>query len=74
MPDYPVSSQSGTGMKKNNDAKVGYLTKLTQSSIFFGPVPDWIGGCRNADAGVSFLNADAQLCALANQTVGIEHC
>jgi hypothetical protein len=35
----------------------------------FGPVPDRIGVCRNADAGVSFLNADAQLCKKATVLV-----
>jgi hypothetical protein len=47
-------------MKKTNDAGTG-LTGLSRRSpaFFFGPVPDRIGGCRNADDGVTFLNADA---------------
>jgi hypothetical protein len=40
---------------------VWYQTELTQSGIF-GPVPDRNDGCRNADASISFLDADAQLC------------
>jgi hypothetical protein len=35
MPDRPASSQSGTGLKKTNDAgQVRYRIKLTQSGIF----------------------------------------
>jgi hypothetical protein len=41
---------------------VRYRTKLMQH--FFIPVPDWNHGCRNTDAGVSFLDADALLCLL----------
>jgi hypothetical protein len=44
--------------------QVQYRTKVTQSSIFFSPVPDQNLGCQNADAGVSFHDADAQLCPL----------
>ncbi len=40
---------------------VQYQTKLMQSSIFFIPVPDRNHRCQNTDAGVSFLDADAQL-------------
>jgi hypothetical protein len=43
MPDRPASGQSGTGLKKTYDAGTGpvrYRTKLTQSGIFFSPVPD----------------------------------
>jgi hypothetical protein len=62
MPDCPASSQSGTGLKKTNDAgtEVQYRTKLTQSGIFLV----WYrtnSGCRNADASGSFLYADARL-------------
>ncbi len=35
MPDCPASGQSGTGLKKTNDAEtVPYRTKLMQSGIF----------------------------------------
>ncbi len=55
-------SQSGTGMKNTNDAGTGTVPDYTDAvRHFFGPVPDWIGEFLNADAGVSFPNADAQL-------------
>jgi hypothetical protein len=61
-PDCPASAQFGTGMKKlTMPGQVRYWTKLRQSGIFF-PVPDLNYQCRNADADVSFLDADAQLC------------
>jgi hypothetical protein len=63
MPDYPASIQSGTGLKKSNDAGSSPVPVLMHSvRHFLGPVLDWDDGCRNADAGVSFLNADAHLC------------
>jgi hypothetical protein len=72
MPDRPASSQSGTGLKKlTMPEQVRYRTKLTQSGIFFSPVPDFNSGCRNADAGVSFLDADAQLWQQPQPTKGI---
>jgi hypothetical protein len=40
--------------------QVWYQTKLTVWQ-FFSLIPDQNSGCRNADAGVSFLDADAQL-------------
>ncbi len=62
MPDCPASDQSGTGIKKTNDAGTGPVPDQTKAvRHFFGPVLDWNCWCRNADAGVSFLDADAQL-------------
>ncbi len=56
MPDFPVYSQSGTGMKNTNDAGTGTVPDNTDAvRHFFGPVPDWISEFLNADAGVSFL-------------------
>jgi hypothetical protein len=60
MPDCPASDQSSTGIKKTNDAGTG-------------PVPNQIKAVRHflvrywteiidTDAGVSFLDADDQLC------------
>jgi hypothetical protein len=43
MPDCPAYGQSGTGLKKTNDAGTGPVPdycKLTQYGIFFSPVPD----------------------------------
>jgi hypothetical protein len=55
MPDSPASEQYGTGIKKiTMPGQVRYRTKPRQSGIF------WVQ-YRNADAGVSFLDADAQL-------------
>jgi hypothetical protein len=62
LPDCPASDQSGTGMKKLTiPGMVRFWTKPRQSG-FFDPVPDWNYWCGNADAGVSFLDADAQQC------------
>jgi hypothetical protein len=62
MPDCPASGQSGTGLKKTNDAGTGPVPDYAHTvRHFFSPVPDENSGCRNADAGVSFLDADAQL-------------
>ncbi len=55
MPDCPASSQSGTGMKKTNDAGTG--PGLHSPAFFVSG-----SGCRNTDAGVSLLDADPQLC------------
>jgi hypothetical protein len=41
--------------------QVRYWTKLLESGFFFSWVPDYNLGCRNADAGLSFLDVDAQL-------------
>ncbi len=41
MPDCPASDQSGTGMKKSNDAGTyPVLDKADAFQHFFGPVPD----------------------------------
>jgi hypothetical protein len=62
MPDVLTSDQSGTGMKKTNDAGTDLVPDQAGAvQHFFGPVPEQNNGCRNADAGVSFLDADAQL-------------
>ncbi len=54
MPDCLASSQSGTGLKKTNDAGTGpVLDKAYTVQHFLGPVPDYNSGCRNDDAGVS---------------------
>ncbi len=55
MPDRPASSQSGTGLKQTNDAGTG---PVTQSGICLVRYRTKI---RDADAGVSFLDADGQL-------------
>jgi hypothetical protein len=64
MPDCPASSQSGTGMKKKltMPEQVRYRTKPTQSCIFWVLYRNKILDARNADAGVSLLYTDAQLC------------
>jgi hypothetical protein len=62
MPDRPASCQSATGLKKINDA--GARPVPDYSGVvqhFFAPVRDCDGECRNADASVSFLDADAHL-------------
>ncbi len=63
MPDCSVSGQSGTRLKKTSDAETSPVPdKADAIRHFFSPVPDKNSGCRNADACVRFLNADAQLC------------
>jgi hypothetical protein len=65
MPDCPASDQSGTGMKKTNDVGTGLvLTKPMKSGIFSVWYRTEIITCRNANAGVNLLDADAQLCPL----------
>jgi hypothetical protein len=59
MPDCPAFGQSGTGMNRTNDAGTGPVPDLADAVRHF---LDSNSGCRNADAGVSFLDADAQLC------------
>jgi hypothetical protein len=60
MSDCPGSDQSGTGMKKlTMPGPIRNWTEPTPSCIFFGP--DRTEITDNADAGVSFVNADAQL-------------
>jgi hypothetical protein len=50
-------------MKKTNDAGTDPVPDQAGAvRHFFGMVPEWNNGCRNADAGVSFLDANAQLC------------
>ncbi len=63
MPDSPASGQSGTGIQqKTNDARSVPVLDLTDAiRHFIGPVHDRDYGCRNADAGLSFLDADVQL-------------
>jgi hypothetical protein len=65
MPDCLASDQFGFGRKKNLMmlGPVQYRTKLAQSGIF-GPVMHWNYGCRNADPGISFLDANAQIWVL----------
>jgi hypothetical protein len=42
MPNYPASNQSGTGLKKTNDAGTGPVPdKAKAVRHFVGPVPDW---------------------------------
>jgi hypothetical protein len=73
MPNCPASDQSGTGLKKTNDAGTGpVLDQAKTVWHFFGPVPGWNYWCRNADAGVSFLDADAQLWYLVWATLNNE--
>jgi hypothetical protein len=74
MPDCLASGQYGTGMIKTNDARTDPAPDQSDTvQHFFGPVPDLNNGRRNADAGVSFLDADAQpwLCVI---TAGFSHC
>jgi hypothetical protein len=41
MPECPASDQSGTGIKKTNDAGTGPVPHQTKAvRHFFGPVPD----------------------------------
>jgi hypothetical protein len=56
MLDCPASEQSGTGIKLTMPGQVRYRTKPRQSSIFWARYRTVI-----IDAGVSFLDADAQL-------------
>ncbi len=70
MPECPASDQSGTGIKKTNDAGIGLVPDQTKAvRHFFGPVPDWNDWCQNADAGVTFLDADAQLCMVQGRII-----
>ncbi len=51
MPNCPASDQSGTGLKKTNNAGTGPVPDQAKAvRHFFGPVPDWNYWCRNADA------------------------
>ncbi len=62
--DRHTVSQVPEGKKLTMQEPVRYRTNLMQSGIFFIPVPDINHGCQNTDAGVSFHDADAQLCLL----------
>jgi hypothetical protein len=57
MPDCPVMDRKKLTMPE----QVRYWTKLTQSGIFLVRYRTTIW---DADAGVSFLDADTQLCSL----------
>jgi hypothetical protein len=60
MPDCPASDQSGTGLKKlMMPGVVRYRTKPRQSGIFLVRYRTKI-----IDAGVNFLDANAQLCVV----------
>ncbi len=62
MPDCPASDQSGTGLKKlTMPGIVRYRTKPRQSGIFLVRYRTEIIDAGNADAGVSFLDTNAQL-------------
>jgi glutamate synthase domain-containing protein 1 len=62
MSDCPASSQSNTGMKKTMMPELfRYRTKPTQSSIFFVRYRTVLMDDANADAGVSFLDADGNM-------------
>ncbi len=42
IPDCLASEQSGTGIKKTNDAGTGLVLDQAKAvRHFFGPVPDW---------------------------------
>ncbi len=48
--------------EKTNDAEASPVPdQADEVQNFFGPVPDWNYECQKASAGVSLLNADAQL-------------
>jgi hypothetical protein len=50
--------------EKTNDAGTGPVPDQAKAvQHFFGLIQDWNYQCRNADAGISFLDADAQLCS-----------
>ncbi len=62
MPDCPASDQSGTALKKTNDAGNSPVRDQAKAvRHFFGPVPNWNYWCQNANDGVSFHDANAQL-------------
>jgi hypothetical protein len=63
MLDCPASNKSGSRMKKSNDAGTGPVPDQDNEVWhFFSLVPDWHYECQNADASVSWSNADAQQC------------
>jgi hypothetical protein len=55
--ERPAFDEYGTGLTEANDS--GTRIKRRRPAFF---EPDWNDRCRNADAGVSFLDADAHLC------------
>jgi hypothetical protein len=62
MPDCPAFDQSGTGMKKNNDAGTNLVLEEADAGRHcFGLVLYSNNGCQNSDGGISFLDTDAQL-------------
>ncbi len=59
-------------MKTTNDVWTGPVPYQADAARYFlGPVPNWNCGCRNADAGSSFRDADAQLWALEEKVKGL---
>ncbi len=70
MPDCLASSHSGNEMKKNNDAGTGPVPDYADAvGIFLVPYQT-----ERMDAGVSFLDADAQLCFTRSQNNMIFEC
>ncbi len=62
MPDCPASGQTSPGMKKVNEIGTGPVWDYADAvRHFWSGTTDQIDGCWNADAGVSFLDTDAQL-------------
>jgi hypothetical protein len=50
-------------MKKSNDIGIGPVSdQVDEVQHFFSPVPEENYKCQNAEASVSLLDADAQLC------------
>jgi hypothetical protein len=76
MPDLPAFRDSGTRMEKELTIPelVRHRNKATKSGVFFlvqysgTRLRRHIKGCQNADAGISFLYANAQLCVKLNIT------
>jgi hypothetical protein len=61
MSACPACNQSGSGTKKTNDAGTGPVPDQANEVQHFFSVR-YQTEIMNADAGVSLLNADAQLC------------
>jgi hypothetical protein len=63
MPDCLASDQSLTGMTKTDYAGTDPVPDQADAvRHFVGSVQDSNNGYRNADASISFLDANAQLC------------